>query len=375
MIKLFDEFDPVAKDQWLKKASADLKGENPFDKYQKVFGKNIIQYPYYDSTDVIEEISSSVAHLLFDRPYDAWYNTVEIEVTNEKESNSLAIKALESGATGIQFINKSGKKNLSVLSNKIELSYCYCSFKGFDKVEIINFLKQYKADSEDTSLNISIIEDSINQSDLNSESIDLEHYLPKDISISMDETDITSIPKSIAQQMSSFVDVICRSNVDNVQILFNRLIIENTCVDHYFFELAKIRAIRILFAEIGVHFNVDSPKVFIQSKTSTGDDHLENLLINTTQAMSAIAGGTDSMIITPHIQNPEDQSNSGFTSRIARNVSNLLNEESHFNKVKDPSAGSYYINKLTEQIVDEVWQKFKEIEELGGFSKLNERIA
>lgn len=375
MIKLFDEFDPVTKDQWLEKASADLKGENPFDKYHKVFGNNIVQYPYYDASDISTGVSSNISHLLTVRPFDAWYNTEKIIVINEKEANLLALNALASGANGILFINKSNNTNLKTLLNNIELAYCYCSFKGFKKSDIIDFLKQDNDLSANSTLNVSIIEDSPIHKKAHPEALGIKGFLLKDISLSINDTDLTSLPKSIARQMSFFVDIICNSNVDKVQTFFDRVIIENLCVDHYFFEIAKIRAIRILFAEIGAHFDIKAPKIFIQSETCGGDDHLENLLINTTQAMSAILGGTDSLIITPHIHNAEDKRKSGFSSRIARNVSNLLNEESHFDKVKDPSAGSYYINSLTEKIVEETWKKFTEMEELGGFSKLNERIA
>lgn len=375
MIKLFDGFDTVSKDQWLKKATADLKGENPLEKFQKVFGTKIIQYPYYDSSDHKEGLSANISSLLNNRPYDAWFNTERIIVEKESKANSLAIKVLQNGANGIQFIRQASEIDIQKLMANIEPAYCYCSFRGFSYKEIYGYLNDYVEKSKAEEVQVSIINDSSTQLRANFEMNNSFQSAPMDISISIDDTDIKTITKSIARQMSLFVDIICNSNVDNVQLLFNKIIIENVCVNHYFFEIAKLRALRILFAEIGTYFEVDSPRVFIQSETNGGEDHLENLLINTTQAMSAIVGNTDSIIVTPHIKKSDNIDEAGFSNRIARNISNLLNEESHLDKVKDPSAGSYYINHLTEQIVNETWQKFTEIEELGGFTKLNERIA
>jgi methylmalonyl-CoA mutase len=75
------------------------------------------------------------------------------------------------------------------------------------------------------------------------------------------------------------------------------------------------------------------------------------LLSNTTQAMSAILGGCNTLITNVHEEN-------SLGTRIARNVSNILKEESHFDKVADVSAGSYYIETLTDKIAEAIWTKF-----------------
>jgi methylmalonyl-CoA mutase len=75
----------------------------------------------------------------------------------------------------------------------------------------------------------------------------------------------------------------------------------------------------------------------------------------TTAAMAAIAGGCDSLTITP-----EDESHETM-SRIAINVSTILREESHISKVADPTAGSYYIDSLTHQLSEKAWEKFQSL--------------
>ena len=94
-------------------------------------------------------------------------------------------------------------------------------------------------------------------------------------------------------------------------------------------------------------------------------DPYVNMLRTQTEAMSAILGGTDSLTVEPFdivFRQPDE-----FSERIARNQQLILKEESYFDKVADPAAGSYYIEKLTEMIAESAWKLFVEIEEQGGF--------
>ena len=89
-----------------------------------------------------------------------------------------------------------------------------------------------------------------------------------------------------------------------------------------------------------------------------------NMLRTQTEAMSASLGGVHSMTVLPFdsIYNQPDD----FSERIARNQQLLLKEESNFDKVSDPSAGSYYIETLTSEIASQAWKLFLETEENGG---------
>ncbi len=97
---------------------------------------------------------------------------------------------------------------------------------------------------------------------------------------------------------------------------------------------------------------------------SASDPHI-NMLKTQTEAMSAILGGADSLTVEPCdiiFRQPDE-----FSERIARNQQLILKEESYFDKVADPGAGSYYIEKLTYLIAENAWKLFLEIEENGGF--------
>ena len=97
-----------------------------------------------------------------------------------------------------------------------------------------------------------------------------------------------------------------------------------------------------------------------------------NLLRATTEAMAAIVGGCDALTVRPYdavLDRKQSAAEQEFSQRIARNVSILLEEESYFDKVADPSAGSYYVETLTQQLAESAWALFLDVEQRGGFAK------
>lgn len=116
---------------------------------------------------------------------------------------------------------------------------------------------------------------------------------------------------------------------------------------NYFFEIAKLRAARQLWARL-------SPgPMAIWSKTSLADKSLydppANLMRCTTEAMSAIFGGCDYLVIQ----------SARFPEHLARSLGRILREESHFEEVSDPAGGSYYIESLTASIASEAWKIYQ----------------
>jgi methylmalonyl-CoA mutase len=140
----------------------------------------------------------------------------------------------------------------------------------------------------------------------------------------------------------------------------------------YFPEIAKLRAARLLWSAVINAFDPGNSKgitMDIHCATSqwnkTQDDPYINILRTQTEAMSAILGGTDSLTVEPFdivIRQPDE-----FSERIARNQQLILKEESYFDKVADPAAGSYYIEILTQLIAQSSWKLFVETEDQGGF--------
>jgi methylmalonyl-CoA mutase len=130
---------------------------------------------------------------------------------------------------------------------------------------------------------------------------------------------------------------------------------------NHFMEIAKLRAARQLWAAVSSAFGVTG-EVRIHARTAgenkTRYDPSVNLLRVTTEALSAVFGGADSLTITP----------CGFYPHLADNVQHILREESHLDEVSDPGAGSYYIEALSDAVSAKAWGLFQQIERAGGWA-------
>ncbi|MDG1039946.1 MAG: methylmalonyl-CoA mutase [Polaribacter sp.] len=148
-------------------------------------------------------------------------------------------------------------------------------------------------------------------------------------------------------------------------------------MDH-FTEIAKMRAARMLWAKIVEKFNPKNPKSLAlrtHCQTSgwslTEQDPFNNVARTTIEAMAAAFGGTQSLhtnALDEAIALPTD-----FSARIARNTQIYLQKETHITKTVDPWAGSYHVEKLTEDIANKAWKLIEEVEELGGMTKAIEK--
>jgi methylmalonyl-CoA mutase len=141
---------------------------------------------------------------------------------------------------------------------------------------------------------------------------------------------------------------------------------------NYFMEIAKVRAARYLWAQVVKAYGASNPsysRMNIHAVTADWNktlyDPYVNMLRTTTESMSAIIAGIDSLTVRPFdsvFSEPGD-----FSERIARNQQLLLKEESYLDKVVDPGAGSYYIESITDALIGEAWKLFLEVESVGGF--------
>ncbi len=146
----------------------------------------------------------------------------------------------------------------------------------------------------------------------------------------------------------------------------------------YFFEIAKLRAARMLWAQAVRAFgpaNSESCRMNLHVRTARLNksvcDPYTNVLRATTEAMSAAIGGCVTLTVEPF----------GFEEHLALGVQRVLAEEAHLNAVADPAVGSYYIEALTASLAREAWKLFQRIEAGGGYSQalsagwLGEEIA
>jgi methylmalonyl-CoA mutase len=143
---------------------------------------------------------------------------------------------------------------------------------------------------------------------------------------------------------------------------------------NFYLEIAKMRAGRLLWQRIMSQFNPKNPKSMMlrtHSQTSgwslTEQDPYNNVVRTTIEAMAAVFGGTQSLhtnALDEAIALPTE-----FSARIARNTQLIIQEETHICNVVDPWAGSYMMEKLTQDMVDKAWGIIQEIEAMGGMTK------
>jgi methylmalonyl-CoA mutase len=130
---------------------------------------------------------------------------------------------------------------------------------------------------------------------------------------------------------------------------------------NHFMEIAKLRALRRLWADVAAAFG-QPESIRLHARTAgenkTIYDPYVNMLRVTTEALSAILGGCDSLTVTA----------CGFDAHLAENVQHILREESHLDKVVDAGAGAYYIEALTDAIAAEAWTSFQSVEAAGGWA-------
>ncbi|MCK9995858.1 MAG: acyl-CoA mutase large subunit family protein [Candidatus Krumholzibacteria bacterium] len=141
----------------------------------------------------------------------------------------------------------------------------------------------------------------------------------------------------------------------------------------FFMEIAKLRALRMLWSDILTASGcpAEAGRVPIHARTSRRtqsvlDPHV-NMLRATTQAMSAVFGGADSLHVSPFdesFRGPDE-----FSRRIARNVQLILARECRFDQVADPAGGSWYVESLTRDLARAAWEHFQTIEKAGGILK------
>ena len=378
---LFQEFPKASKGEWKDKIVKDLRGGD----YKKLIWKTEEGFdvqPFYTQEDLKELKYLMKSH---NSSYDdaigylgakQWQNQQLIIVENEKEANQKALLALNNGCEALTFdLCKITLRKVifEQLLKDIFIENCTISYQiDANTTQFINELKQYLSSigNDFSKINGSLIINGEVNNNIYSNLIHITDNILGFKVISVLHHDNTiNISAKIGSLLSNSVKIIKSILEKNVPLksIFNNIELHYKTSDNYFFEIAAIRVIRMLFTEIIHQFG---HKEYVHSEVKIHvDTYFElteeiiknpylNMLGNTTQAMSAIIGGCNSLTVLPYNKNIEKTD--AFSERISRNVSNILKEESYLNKVNDPSAGSYYIETLTDQIAKKAWEYLRE---------------
>ncbi|MCF6358478.1 MAG: acyl-CoA mutase large subunit family protein, partial [Draconibacterium sp.] len=400
--KLFNDFAPVTTDEWEAEINADLKGRD----YEKALVWKTYEgfkvRPYYRDENLkelnyLDTLPGEFPFVRGNKKTDNdWLVRQNIFVTDFEAANKKALEILGKGVTSLGFLfsdcNKITKPDLAVLLKDIYLesaeinlvcptdsSNCaklfaeYVSEGKWNNESVIasasidpigTFILKGKLDKNAVARLKPAIEKTSQLSNFRIVGVHGKFFANSGSSI------VQELAFSLAQGAEYLTQLTDSGlNIDEVakSIKFNFGIGNN-----YFMEIAKLRAARLLWAQIVKSYNPvsdDSAKLIAHSETNrfnkTVYDPYVNMLRTQTETMSAALGGAHSITVLPFDAIFEETTE--FSERIARNQQALLKEESYLDKIADPSAGSYYIENLTASLVDEAWKLFLAVQEKGGF--------
>ncbi|MBT33086.1 MAG: hypothetical protein CMO01_25790 [Thalassobius sp.] len=376
----FKEFQEINSEEWKKKIIADLKGKDYEESLVWQTKEGFKVQPFYNSEDLgeaekdLESIQNS--QLNAENPdfgYRYWFNIQKIVVKDLEIANKQALKALQNGAEGIAFYLDSilSSDNLNVLLHNIKMQYCPVSFylkkaSGELLQNLLNFTKKAGIEKEKASGEIICNLDETSDAEFQSlfDQLSLFPGYKLQINLGTSEESYSAETASILAKVVKLTDALVERGLAAEKVL-QQISIGINLRNNYFFEIARIRALRMLFTEVANCYGVDykasdlliSAFTTIKIDEATKEDPYLNMLSNTSQAMSGIIGGCTMLTILPHNEGIEEVDE--FSMHIARNVSCMLKEESYFDKAADPAAGSYYLEKLTTQLAEKTWELFQ----------------
>ena len=400
--KLFTEFQAPTAQEWLDKIEVDLKGAD-FQKrlvWRTNEGFNV--QPFYRRED-LKDLKTPDA-LPGEFPFvrgnkkdnNEWYVRQNIAVSDPVEANKKALDILNKGIDSLGFrIPKDlvSEENIELLlkdiyAEVIDLNFRTCPCHALKLAEIVDaYFKKKGYDKEKLSFTVGfdpIEKMLVKGKDVTPRLADgpkivelLKDY-PKARVMTVHTETLNNAGAYIVQELgyalawgNEYLQELTDAGVD-VDVAARQMKFYMGVSENYFMEIAKFRAARLLWAQIVKQYEPKdeaSCKMTINATTSkynqTLFDSYVNLLRSQTEAMSAALGGVHSMVVTPFdapYEKPTD-----FSERIARNQQLLIKEECHFDRIVDPSAGSYYIEHLTDALAREAWKIFLKIEEEGGF--------
>ena len=375
---LFSEFDPISSKQWKQKIQFELKGEDYNDNLIWDSPENIKVKPFYNDDDLPKNLPIN--------PTAKGFKICQnIFVFDLEKSIERALESISRGAESIIFTIENENIDVTKLLERLPLETCeiyfnldFISVNYISKIETIakssnakiycnldpigHLAKEgnwFKTDEKDNFETLNLISKQVKQSSIIS------------INSSLYQNAGANRVQELAYSLAHANEYLNRISIINQPIVFKISVGTN-----YFFEIAKLRAYRILFDSIAKEYHPNLECHLLVSPTKRNKtiyDYNVNMLRTTTECMSAIIGGADAIANLPYdaLYHKDNE----FGDRIARNQLLILKNESYFDKVNNPADGTYYIESLTHQLAEKALVLFKDIEANGGFLKqLNEGI-
>jgi methylmalonyl-CoA mutase len=368
---LFSEFESVSSKQWKQQIQYELKGADYNETLVWESPEGIKVKPFYHNDEDGKTFENNT-------PLKPFAIVQNIFVHDVKLSNQRALDTLNRGAEIIRFTIESVSIAIEDLMQNLPLENTTYYFNlPFLSNEYCTSIQEYAFKNK---FNFVILIDPIGQLAKDGNWFD---SFEKDFENLQTITSNSSIPVikidgGLYQNAGATIVQQLAYTLAHVNEYFNRIpnlnhpiSIEVSVGTNYFFEIAKLRALRILFNTLSKEYQHDFECNLIATpskRNKTIYDYNVNMLRTTTECMSAILGGANAVANLPYdaLYHKDNE----FGDRIARNQLLILKHESFFDKVKNAADGAYYIESLTEKLAEKALVLFKEMEEKGGFLAL-----
>lgn len=370
--RLFDDFAEVSSKQWKQRIQYDLKGADYNKSLVWKTNEGIDVKPFYHA-DGFEELPSASG-----TKATQWQICQTVFVANIEKSNAKAVNAISRGAESIKFILPSEDLSIKDLLVNINLSktdiFFECHFLSAKFAEQLSVMPG--------NANVHLQTDSIGHlarsgnwfKNLNSDKAEFQAIVKHTHAFTVNmglyqnagATMVQQLAYGLAQAneyLNHLESEISNEAKQSIKVTFNVSVGTN-----YFFEISKLRALRQLWKTLAAAYGFNRECyifAFPTKRNKTLYDYNTNMLRTTTECMSAILGGANTICNLPYdaIYHKDNE----FAERIARNQLLVLKHESYFDKVNNPADGAYYIESLTDQLAEKALELFKDIERNGGF--------
>ena len=364
---LFSDFEAVSSKQWKQQIQYELKGADYNETLVWESPEGIKVKPFYHN----DETEVNLDAIIPSKPFAIVQN---IFVHDVKKSNARALETLQRGAESVRFTLENDAVSIEELMQNLPLENVnYYFHLPFLSVEFSNKINDFASKNK---ANFFIQNDLIGQLAKDGNWFEnLEKDFEKLNTIaSKTIVPFLTISSGIYQNAGANIVQQLAYTLAQANEYFNRIpainqpiTIEVAVGTNYFFEIAKLRALRLLFNTLASEYNHNFDCHIIATPTKRNKtlyDYNVNMLRTTTECMSAILGGADAVANLAYdaIYHKDNE----FGDRISRNQLLVLKHESYFDKVNNPADGAYYIETLTEQLAEKALELFKDIEKNGG---------
>ncbi|MCG2611155.1 methylmalonyl-CoA mutase subunit beta [Flavobacterium sp. SM15] len=365
---LFSEFEGIGSKQWKQQIQYELKGADYNETLIWESPEGIKVRPFYHSDEAEQPLN-------IQSPTSAFKIVQNIFVHDLEKSISRANETLNRGAESIRFTLENDQVDIEKLLNSISIDvpvYLYFEFLNVD------FIKKIDGIVAKRNAPVYVEVDPIGQLAKDGNlfvNVDSDFTVLNDLNQACQNINFLSIDTALYQNAGANIVQQLAYALAHTNEYFNRITSINNPVTikvavgtNYFFEIAKLRALRLLLNTLAKEYNhtFDCHLLVTPTKRNkTLYDYNVNMLRTTTECMSAILGGADAVANLAYdaIYHKDNE----FGDRISRNQLLVLKHESYFDIVNNPSDGAYYIESLTEQLAEKALVLFKDIEANGGF--------